>query len=323
MNKKIGIEAQRIAPEYAIGLYRLYDDNGKLTAIPHPCVGNPILTGASITDNRAEFEIESSTGPGQRFVADPFVVHEGNRYYMFFEAMIGNRGSIALATSADGLNWRYEKVVLSEKFHLSYPCIFKWGNTYYMIPESGEDLSIRLYKASHFPHRWEFVKKILEDNNFADSTVLYFSGYWWLFTCTNENQTLWLYYCSMPDGQWIMHPKSPIVKKDVGKARPGGPFLNWKGRLLRITQSARPHYGYCVRAFEIVRMDPQDYEERELQREPILIASGKGWNADGMHQLSVYTGVNNEILAAVDGKKNNYQYNLFMRLPRWNRTNGY
>jgi len=52
-------------------------------------------------------------------------------------------------------------------------------------------------------------------------------------------------------------------------------------------------------------MNFQDYEERELQRDPILSASMKGWNADGMYQLSVYTGMNNEILAAVDGEKTN------------------
>jgi hypothetical protein len=298
----IRLESRVINPGYSIGVYRIHDDNGKFTAIPHPRVKNPVLTGGSM---------------GARFVADPFVVHEGNRYYLFFEEMIGYKGSIAYATSVDGLNWRYDKVIVSEEFHLSYPCVFKWGNAYYMIPESGDDLSIRLYRASHFPDRWEFVTKILEGDKFADSTIAYYNGYWWLFTCTNGNRTLWLYYSDRPDGPWIKHPKNPIVKSDTEKARPGGPLINWEGRLLRIAQSTKPHYGYSIGAFEILHMNRQDYEERELQKDPILIASGKGWNADGMHHLSLYTGMNNEILAIVDGNETKYEYKLSMMLPSW------
>lgn len=302
----IGVRTQ-VVPEYAIGIYRIHDDKGKFTALPHPEVNNPVLTGQSITDKKA------------RFVADPFVVHEENGYYMFFEAVINNVGSIALATSMDGLKWKYDKVVVSENFHLSYPCVFKWENTYYMIPESGQDLSVRLYKAEKFPERWKFVKKMIEGDMFADSTILYFQNTWWLFTCTNENQTLWLYFSSSPDGEWIKHPQSPIVKRDNRKARPGGHLINWKGRLLRIAQCDQPNYGYSLRAFEITHLSPRDYEERELQEDPILVASMKGWNADGMHQLSIYPGTNNEMLAAVDGRKNNSQSDLCVRLPSWIR----
>ena len=302
----IGVRTQMVS-EYAIGIYKLHDENGKLTAIAHPGVINPVLTGQSISDKNA------------RFVADPFVVYDGYQYNMFFEALIDDIGRIALATSRDGIKWKYASVVLAENYHLSYPCVFKWRDTYYMIPESNQDLSIRLYKAEKFPDRWKFVKKMIEGDMFADSTILYFQNTWWLFTCTNENQTLWLYFSSSPDGEWIKHPKSPIVKRDNRKARPGGHLINWKGRLLRIAQCDHPHYGYSVRAFEITHLSPRDYEERELQEDPILVASMKGWNADGMHQLSIYPGTNNEILAAVDGKKYTYRYDLYVRLPSWIR----
>jgi hypothetical protein len=302
----IGVRKER-GVEFAIGIYKLHDENGKLTAIAHPGVINPVLARQSISDKNA------------RSVADPFVVYDGNQYNMFFEALIDGKGEIALATSSDGIKWKYANVVLAENYHLSYPSVFKWRDAYYMIPESYQDLSIRLYKAEKFPDRWKFVKKMIEGDMFTDSTILYFQDTWYLFTCTNENQTLRLYFSSSPDGEWIKHPQSPIVKKDNRKARPGGHLINWEGKLARIAQCDHPDYGYSLRAFEITHLSPLDYEERELQEDPVAAASGNGWNADGMHQLSIYPGTNNEILAAVDGKKNTFRYDLYVRLPSWIR----
>jgi hypothetical protein len=64
---------------------------------------------------------------------------------MFFEAMNRQtqRGDIGYAESADGVNWQYEKIVINEKFHLSYPHIFEWGNDFYGILGSYADLSVR------------------------------------------------------------------------------------------------------------------------------------------------------------------------------------
>ena len=59
-------------------------------------------------------------------VADPFMVFENGTWYMFFEAMndFESRGVIGLATSEDGLSWQYQKIILNESFHLSYPYVF-------------------------------------------------------------------------------------------------------------------------------------------------------------------------------------------------------
>ena len=39
-------------------------------------------------------------------------------------------------------------IVLAEPFHLSYPYVFEWQGSHYMIPESGAAKSVRLYRAS-------------------------------------------------------------------------------------------------------------------------------------------------------------------------------
>lgn len=87
---------------------------------------NPVLTRYSVSDVRA------------LFVADPFLIHVGDLWHMFFEVynFDTDRGEIAWATSQDGFAWTYQRIVLREAFHLSYPYVFEWEGRYYMIPET-------------------------------------------------------------------------------------------------------------------------------------------------------------------------------------------
>ncbi|HRB81648.1 MAG TPA: hypothetical protein PK614_05240, partial [Nitrospira sp.] len=72
---------------------------------------NPVLTREDVSDVRA------------LFVADPFLLRVGDLWHMYFEVynFDADRGEIAWATSKDGFAWTYQKVVLRESFHLSYP----------------------------------------------------------------------------------------------------------------------------------------------------------------------------------------------------------
>ena len=73
-------------------------------------------------------------------------------WHLFFEVMNQQtrKGEIGLASSDNTVQWTYQGIVLSEPFHLSYPYIFKWMGDYYMVPESFQAHSIRLYKAVGF-----------------------------------------------------------------------------------------------------------------------------------------------------------------------------
>src|SRR5690242_222164 len=70
---------------------------------PEGGADNPVLTARQVSDREAEF------------VADPFMVRAGASWQMFFEVMnrATGRGEIGLASSADGLRWSYQGVVLS------------------------------------------------------------------------------------------------------------------------------------------------------------------------------------------------------------------
>ena len=284
---------------WSIGIYDL-DVDGKSLKL-HTRGDNPVLTAADIKDMPA------------RYVADPFLIREQEKFYLFFEALGVNHGVIGLATSTDGRRWLYDRVVLEEPFHLSYPNVFKWNGEFYMVPESSAVNSVRLYKAKHFPDDWQFVKTIIADRSLVDSTVLYHQGLLWLFSSSWKSQALHLFYADQPEGPWHEHPSSPIVKDNSRDARPAGNILNTGDRLIRFSQDSQgdgEKYGKAVRGFEIVTLTQDEYREQPMEGNPILKDSGVGWNSIGMHQISAWPMSRGRWIAAVDGKRRSDQYIL-------------
>lgn len=257
-------------------------------------VKNPVITGKDVTDRNASF------------VADPFMLRVDNIWYMFFEVMNkkANKGEIGLAMSNNGWNWTYQQIVLAEPFHLSYPYVFAWMNDYYMIPESYQAGSVRLYKASKFPVEWSFVGTLLNGGVFLDSSLFYVNNHWWMFTETNPNHkydTLRLYYADNLMGSWLEHPKSPIITENAHIARPAGRVVLIDGELVRYTQDCYPMYGTQVRAFKITHLTTADYHEQEACENPVLKPSGIGWNKSGMHHIDAHRIDDGQWIACVDG----------------------
>jgi len=282
---------------WSIGIYDL-DVNGRSITL-HTRQGNPILTAADVRDVPA------------RFVADPFLIQAKGTYYLFFEVLGVDRGVIGMAASGDGYRWRYERIVLDEPFHLSYPNVFQWKEDYYLIPESVAANSVRLYKAMHFPDGWQFVKPIIADRALVDSTVLAHQGLLWLFSSSPDNQNLYLFHADRPEGPWHEHPGSPIVKGNTRDARQAGGILDTGERLIRFAQDSQAmgeKYGKAVRGFEIVTLTPEEYRERPLENNPLLKESGAGWNATGMHHVSAWPLGRGRWIAAVDGKRRSGQH---------------
>jgi hypothetical protein len=294
---------------WSIGIYDL-DVNGPFVKL-HASQGNPVLTAADVDDMPA------------RFLADPFLIQEQDKYYLFFEVLGVDRGVIGLATSTDGRHWRYERIVLKEPFHLSYPNVFKWKDSYYMVPESIAVNSVRLYKASHFPDGWQFVKTLIIDRPLVDSQVLYHQGLLWLFSASPDNKNLYLFSADRPEGLWHEHPASPIVRGNSRDARPAGNILDTGGHLIRFSQDSQEYgekYGKAVRGFEIMTLTREEYRERPLENNPLLKDSGVGWNGMGMHQISALPVSHGRWIAAVDGKRRSDQYtfclgNIIFRWP--------
>jgi hypothetical protein len=272
----------------------VYSGSTPFTLSAHPQVRNPILSANDVHDVPASF------------VADPFMLRVDTTWYMFFEVFNwrSNKGEIGLAVSPDGIDWTYRGIVLAESFHLSYPYVFEWRGDYYMIPESFQAKSIRLYRSPCFPTRWSLLATLLEGPYFVDASVLHHNGLWWLFTEANarlKHDTLRLFSSIELTGPWIEHPASPVVAGDPRAARPAGRVLAFDNRVVRYAQNCRPAYGTDVRAFEITELTRQRYLEKPIGVEPVLAPSGRGWNARGMHHVDPHDW-KGQWIAAVDGR---------------------
>lgn len=284
VGKERGIPFVATKGEWAIGIY-----SGSSLVELSPIAGNPVLTAAHVTDRKAAF------------VADPFMIEVEGIWYMFFEVldMESDKGVIGLATSPDGVSWRYDSIVLDEPFHLSYPQVFSVNGEFYMIPETHRRHAVMLYRANPFPRKWEPVSKLI-DGRFVDPTVLRFNGYWWMFT-TESKDSVRLFFSETIEGEWREHPESPIVEGDPERSRPAGRVLSMSGVPFRVAQDCAENYGEAVNVFRISKLSPENYEEVALMNRPFLKGTGYGWNAKRMHHLDAHELADGSWRACVDG----------------------
>ena len=260
---------------------------------PAAQISNPVLTYADVTDVPAAF------------VADPFLIR-ANQWFMFFEVLRNDSpiGEIGLASSENGFEWDYRQIILREDFHLSYPYVFEWRTSYYMIPETLGASAVCLYEADEFPLCWSRKARLIE-GQYADPSIFRFDDLWWLFVCSTpyQHDTLRLYFAENLTGPWREHPQSPIVRGDMRRARPAGRVVNQGNHLIRFAQDCLPRYGSRVRAFHILELTTTKYEEVENSASPVLQASGSGWNALGMHHVDAHQQSDGAWFACVDGTK--------------------
>jgi hypothetical protein len=283
---------------YAIGLFE--GDNLSNLA-PKSGIKNPIIQATDVTDIKA------------KFVADPFVIKERNKYFLFFEAMNSknNKADIGLAISDDGRIWHYDKIVLHQPFHLSYPYVFKWEGNYYMIPESGDNYEIALYKAKSFPYQWEKQRTLIR-GNYVDSSIFFYKNAWWMFTNDTKSDVLHLFWSRQLFNGWTPHKKSPLITGNKKIARSAGRVFIDHDKIYRFAQNCEINYGSDVSAFEITKLTPFEYEEKPLAANPILKGSGIGFNAKRMHHIDPMK-VDNKIFCVVDGVSDHFhlQFSFF------------
>lgn len=256
---------------------------------PADGIANPVLSALSVTDVEA------------RFVADPFMIRGGTGWHMFFEVMpvTQRKGAIGHATSPDGFTWRYDRLVLEEAFHLSYPCVIEAGGAFYLVPESHESGAIRLYCAEAFPYRWSAIATLVE-GDWVEPTVFRWDGRWWLLAATPARHAteMHLFEAIELTGPWREHPMSPLVRNDPASARPAGRVIAHGGTLLRFAQDCSGRYGERVRAFEIVELTRRRYRERAVDAS----LAAEAWNAARMHHVDAHQLGDGQWIACVDGE---------------------
>lgn len=277
--------------EEAVWSIGIYSGDTLLELQPPEGVRNPVISAEDVRDIRADF------------VADPFMIKREKTWHMFFEVMNSDTqlGEIGLATSDTGMVWQYQRTVLKEPFHLSYPYVFCLDGEHYMIPETLKAKAICLYRGDPFPYRWSLVGKSLE-GAWSDPSIFFSNGLWWMFAspASPKNDRLELFYADDIRGPWRGHAMNPIIQDNNQIARPAGRVTVTGGQVIRFAQRCYPSYGMSVRAFEIAELTPSSYREQEIDDGPVLYAGAENWNRSGMHHIDPHF-IERGWLACVDG----------------------
>jgi hypothetical protein len=245
--------------------------------------------------------------PGDRSYADPFVICHGGETFVFLEVLSHAplRGELAVGRLDDGVLVDVAPV-LPVAHHTSYPYVFEDGCAFYLIPESGAERRVDLFRATRFPDGWEHAATLLEDVNAVDASVFRHAGRYWLWVTiavpgARLNEETFLYFSDRLDTGWAPHPCNPVVS-DARRARPAGrPFLH-AGRVIRPAQNCSGRYGRQVVFNVVEQLDPERYGERpdgslgpEWAGRPNLAAHtytfDGGWEAaDGLRTFSRFAG---------------------------------
>ncbi|HZJ54074.1 MAG TPA: hypothetical protein VFD38_08040 [Myxococcaceae bacterium] len=234
-----------------------------------------LRTGARLTLDRPEAEptmdgFRLLEPPPGHYWADPALVEHAGRTWLFFEDWIyaERRGVIGVAeVLGDGTLGPHE-TCLDTGRHLSYPHVFRHAGEHFMIPESGADHEVVLYRATDFPRRWK-REHVLQRGLFAvDTTAFEHDGRWWFFPTVGERSggevELLLFSSHSLTGEWTAHPANPICS-DVLRSRGAGAILEQDGRLVRPSQSCAPVYGHSLLLNEIIQLNPREYAEQTVR----------------------------------------------------------
>lgn len=270
---------------------------------PHPSVSNPVLSPDDVPGVLASY------------VADPFVVREGETFHMFFE--IKDRAGdafIAHATSENGVDYVYDRVVIppSQAQH-SYPMVFRHRGAWYMTPSSVGELSgqFRIYRARNFPYDWELVDVPLTDRVRIDPTPFRFDGTWYLLFQESETFDVVLWYAdALLGGEWQEHPASPIFSprddhpayadRDLVDMPWGDPRSPGELPIVENVPSGRPIVGRdhvdvfyrctvegTLHHYRITELSPERFDHYELPDSPVLSGTGRDeWNGHMMHTVN-------------------------------------
>ena len=261
---RVGLALARIIAGY---LFRLADrtlaPETWIVAV-HRRAGPPAPADPPIPDPRKETYEILRPPPGLEW-ADPFPVETDDGASLLFveewDRALG-RGRLAVIPLDDGPP--KAQAVLELDHHVSYPFVFRWDGTWYLLPEQAAAGALQLYRATSFPTGWTRDRTLL-DAPAADATLEEIDGRWWLFAAQGDGagttaDELHLYHAPTPLGPWTPHAANPVVT-DVRTARPAGRVFRHGDHWYRPAQNGGPTYGYSVLLLRIDRLDEGGYRE--------------------------------------------------------------
>lgn len=255
-------------------------------------IGVTPLTVEQLLAGRAHVPVRWIEAPPGRYFADPFVFTAGETSCIFLEDYdrATRKGSIAVVQTTDFCSFTAARTVIDQPFHLSYPCVFDYEGSIYLVPEQHHSGEIAIYQAEQFPDRWVKRATLVDDFPGVDPTLFEHEGTWWMFATNRRNQdvsNLYLFSAPTPLGPWTPHPQNP-VKCARDRARPAGFPLVINGALCRPSQDSTRSYGGRIELHRIDVLSRSAYREELLG---VIEADAEWPFAAGLHTMNRGPGV--------------------------------
>jgi len=189
--------------------------------------------------------------PKDTYHADPFIYERDDKTYIFFEDYDYNKGKIAYMTLDDPT----PRTIIERDYHMSFPHLIEDEGELYIVPETGINGTIEVYKCTQFPDKWELVTVLHKGGSCGDTSIIKYAGKWWLFTTINGDDNLFIMKSNHLLEGWEMHRQ--MILKNSRSA--GKPFIQ-DGCLIRPVQNNNDGYGSGV-LFKELDLS-KDYKER-------------------------------------------------------------
>ena len=253
--------------------------------------GGPLLTG------------RDAAAPGSAYVADPYLVVDGDERYVFYESRTSPNALLEVAgIDADGA-FHPLGVAVEEPFHLSYPQVFRHQGEWFMTVESVQAGRLIVYRATEFPTGWERASEPIE-GTFTDPSPFFWEGRLHVLATTPGGLQLLTLSDDLTTAE--PHPSGLIPCEPEHRRMGGGVFVLSEGTYRvsqRGTHAGESVYGVCLDLHRLTELTGNAYAE-EVAVAPFLPRPGvldqEEW-AQRVHHLHVVA-VPGGLVGVIDGR---------------------
>lgn len=205
--------------------------------------------------------------PWWGWAADPFLFESDGIIYIFAEVwnFFLQRGTIGYCTISNGQASKWN-VIIKERYHLSYPFIWKDEKGIHICAETCGKRNIYFYTAKKFPDNWEKEESKLTGRKYADSTMLFNKegAIQYCFSYIVEGINIGRLCRYSVRGDMFDKNSEICITEDAEIARPGGAFFREKGVLYRVAQNCGESYGRSLIFLEVISAEAP-YKEKRIK----------------------------------------------------------
>ena len=235
--------------------------------------------GSILEDKKTEFNVIDNSF--RYWAADPFIFEYAGKTYIFAELYdyVKCRGCIGYyELSSSSPKW---KKIIEEEYHLSYPYIFETKEGIFIMPESGANKDLTVYRAVSFPDKWEKISVLRSGIQYGDTTPFEWNNHKYALAYDVETAEYKLILLDLESGE---KADREISCSDINCRRPAGTVFLSEDKWMRPAQNCAGGYGKGLCFYSFNMNDRGEYFEKLQEMiSPEKLNYSKKIYLDGMH----------------------------------------